>query len=179
MSRCCCEHSVGSEAMRRWVAASIALLGLAALPAPSLAQTLQENAHSCTDPQSSSDLRIKSCTALIDSGQVSRQSLAGVFNNRAAAYYSENDNAHAIADFTRAIELDPNLPGAHYNRGDAYLANKEYERAIADYDAAISANPQDAWAYHDRGLAERHLGRMAHSEADITKARSIDPSVGK
>ena len=160
------------------VAASIGVLSLAALSGRALAQTVEQNAHSCTDPQSSSELRIQGCTALINSGQVTGPNLAGVFNNRAAAYYAESDNAHAIADFTHAIQLNPDLPGGYYNRGDAYLANKEYERAIADYDQAIRANPNDAWAYHDRGLAERHLGHAGQSEADIAKARSIDPSVG-
>ncbi len=39
----------------------------------------------------------------------------------------------AIADYTRAIELDPEFAGAYWGRGDSYYHFGDYENAIADY----------------------------------------------
>ena len=43
---------------------------------------------------------------------------------------------HAIEDYTRAIQLDPNLAEAYYNRGLARLALKQQAEAIRDLSKA-------------------------------------------
>ena len=55
-----------------------------------------------------------------------------------------NDSA-AIADFTEAIRLDPNLTDAYYYRGLAYSLTtiKEYDKAIADLEMAVKLNPAE------------------------------------
>jgi tetratricopeptide (TPR) repeat protein len=47
----------------------------------------------------------------------------------------------AIADYTKAISLDPNDATAYTNRGLAYESKGEVDRAIADYTKAIEINP--------------------------------------
>lgn len=42
----------------------------------------------------------------------------------------------ALADYSRAIELDPNLAEAYYNRGLVRLAQKQQELAISDLSKA-------------------------------------------
>ena len=44
------------------------------------------------------DLRIKGCTALVESGDLTRSDLAVSFNNRGAAYQEKRDLDRAIAD---------------------------------------------------------------------------------
>jgi tetratricopeptide (TPR) repeat protein len=48
---------------------------------------------------------------------------------------------NAIADFDRAIQLNPKYVDAFNNRGFAYNTKGEYDRAIADYNQAIQLNP--------------------------------------
>lgn len=43
----------------------------------------------------------------------------------------------AIADYTKARELDPNNAGAYYNRGSAYTHEGQYDLAINDYKKVI------------------------------------------
>ena len=57
----------------------------------------------------------------------------------------------AIADYDKAIELNPKDAKAYYNRGNAKHQLKQYKEAIADYDKAIELNPKDANAYNNRG----------------------------
>jgi serine protease Do len=49
----------------------------------------------------------------------------------------------AIADYTQAIEIDPNFASAYNKRGFAYLNLKEYQKAIADYEKAAQLYKQE------------------------------------
>ena len=52
-------------------------------------------------------VRIAGCTALIESGNLTRSDLAVSFNNRGAAYQEKRDLERAIADYSEAIRLHP------------------------------------------------------------------------
>jgi tetratricopeptide (TPR) repeat protein len=57
------------------------------------------------------------------------------------ARMSKSDWNGAIAEFNRAIELDPNFAEAIGNRGAAKGALKDFDGALADYDRAIKLMP--------------------------------------
>ena len=61
----------------------------------------------------------------------------------------------AIADYDKAIELNPKDAKAYNNRGVAKRQLKQYKEAITDYDKAIKLNPKDVKAYNNRGLRKR------------------------
>ena len=48
----------------------------------------------------------------------------------------------AIAEYSEAIRLDPNLAVAYVNRGHCSFAKEESEGAIADYNEAIRLDPR-------------------------------------
>ena len=47
----------------------------------------------------------------------------------------------AIADYTKAIALDPNVATAYTNRGLAYKKKGDKEQAIADFRKALEIDP--------------------------------------
>lgn len=49
----------------------------------------------------------------------------------------------AIADATRALELDPRYAKAYYRRGDASFALGHFKDAVRDFRAAIRLAPSD------------------------------------
>ena len=59
------------------------------------------------------------------------------YNNRGSAKGNLQDYKGAIADYTKAIELNPNYAYAYYNRGLAKVNLKDYKGAIADFNKAI------------------------------------------
>lgn len=61
---------------------------------------------------------------------------AYLFYNRGNVYVQRNDYAHAIEDFTRAIDLDAHLAEAWYNRGLARIASKQQADGISDLSKA-------------------------------------------
>ena len=68
---------------------------------------------------------------------------------------AKGDMEGAIADYCRAIELDPRAAAAYCNRGIAKKAKDDSEGAIADYNRAIELDPKDATAYYNRGIAKK------------------------
>ena len=58
------------------------------------------------------------------------------------AKYLQGDYDGAIADYSRAIELDPDDAAAYYNRGNAKSELDDYHGAIADYSRAIELDPE-------------------------------------
>lgn len=68
-----------------------------------------------------------------------------------AAKGSDGDRAGAIADYTRAIKLDPKNFDAYNNRGTEKQNAGDIAGAFADFNRAIEANPRDADPYYNRG----------------------------
>jgi len=71
--------------------------------------------------------------------------------------YYLKDYAGAIADYTKAIELDPNDAKAYYNRGNSKKNLKDYKGAITDYTKAIELKPDYVDAYYNRGTSKWYL----------------------
>ena len=64
------------------------------------------------------------------------------YYNRAMRRYRSQDRSGAIADFNRAIELEPNFVDAYNNRGIIRGASGDNLGAIGDYTRAIALNPK-------------------------------------
>jgi tetratricopeptide (TPR) repeat protein len=82
----------------------------------------------------------------------------------------------AIADYDKAIALEPEDAVAYYNRGVSYLVLEQYERAIEDYDKAIELKPDYADAYNNRGLSYSLIKETQRALFDYDKAIEIDPN---
>ena len=63
--------------------------------------------------------------------------LADDYNSRGLAKETKGDHDGAIADYNRAIELDPKQSRAYRNRGFAKQAKDDVDGAIADYNRAL------------------------------------------
>ncbi len=74
------------------------------------------------------------------------------YNNRGISYVSKGRYTPAIADFDRAIEINPRYAKAYTNRGNVYWHRGQYDQAVSDYNKALSINPRDAVTYNNRGI---------------------------
>ena len=72
------------------------------------------------------------------------------YRNRGRAYLFKDDYDQAIADFTEAIQIDPEFSAAHFARGDAYRKKGDYDQAIADFTEAIQIDPEFSAAHCPR-----------------------------
>jgi tetratricopeptide (TPR) repeat protein len=70
-----------------------------------------------------------------------------------------------------------NLAVVYYSRGFLLLEKNETKRALADFDTSWRTDPSYARALYGRGLAKKKLGDIASGEADIIRAKELQPSL--
>ena len=120
------------------------------------------------------DAAITAWSAIIDlppSGKIK----AEAYNNRGTAKDNNGDFRGAIADYDRALSINPNLAKAYNNRGNTNLKMGFYENAVIDLDRAIDIDKQDAFAYSNRGNARSKMGDYNSAIADYDRALEIAP----
>jgi tetratricopeptide (TPR) repeat protein len=96
------------------------------------------------------------------------------FLNRGSARGFNGDMNGAIADFSRAIELDPKSVSANYRRGITKLQKGDYDGAIGDLTRTIELSPNTADYYNDRGLAKLRKGDNDGAIGDFTRTIDLD-----
>jgi tetratricopeptide (TPR) repeat protein len=121
------------------------------------------------------ETRVANCTRLIDSGRVPESELFHAVNSRGIAWHDAGDFDRAIADFDRAIQLNPEHADAFYNRGVAWSAKGDAERAVADYSAAIALQPSHVRALNNRGDLFDRRGEFDRAIADYSSAIRLKP----
>lgn len=91
-------------------------------------------------------------------------------------YYSTDDGdyAHAIADYTHALQLKIALE-IYLNRGAVYEALEEYDLAINDYLAAIKFAPTISYSYFRLGSIYSTAGYFDASIIMLSCAVQFDP----
>ena len=95
--------------------------------------------------------------------------------DRGRTYLQQDDNDRAIADFTKAIELDPEGANAYNHRGVAYAGKLDFDSAIADFDKAIQLDPLLNNAHSNRGVAFSKKGDEARARADFAIEEQLYP----
>jgi tetratricopeptide (TPR) repeat protein/S1-C subfamily serine protease len=107
---------------------------------------------------------------------IKRNPRSSFYNNRGLLYYEEGKPDLAVADYNKAIALNPNLAQAYNNRGLLYYEEGKPELALADWNKAIDLNPNFAGAYNNRGLLYYEEGSSDLALADWNKAIDLNPN---
>jgi tetratricopeptide (TPR) repeat protein len=89
--------------------------------------------------------------------------------------YRMGDYDGAIADYTKALDLNSSYLGAYNNRGMAKSKQGNFDGAIADYAQAIKMKPTFTDAYFNRGTAELLQGNFDAAIADCSKTIELKP----
>ena len=97
------------------------------------------------------------------------------YTNRGVNRYYKSDLDGALADFNKAIELDPSFSMAWVRRGNTRSTKAEYEEGIADYNRAIEIDPNNFNAYLNRGNARVALKNHPGAIADYSRAIELAP----
>lgn len=90
---------------------------------------------------------------------------------------SGTDLELALKDCNAALSAMPHSPNLLDSRGLVRLRMGDYARAIADYEEALAKNDKLAWSFYGRGIAQLRLGRKEAGEADIARARALQPDL--
>lgn len=98
------------------------------------------------------------------------------YEKRANDSRSKGDLDAALADYTKAIEMNGSAIGALLGRGSVYQEKSSDTQALADFTKAIEVNPKNAFGYARRGEVYEKKGDLDLASADYKKALEIDPA---
>jgi len=99
--------------------------------------------------------------------------------NRGIEKGKNGDLDGAIADFDRAIELNPKDDAPYYNRAQAKRLKKDTAGAIADYTRAIELGSTNPAAYNNRGNARAENNDRDGAIADYTRVIELKPDYAR
>ena len=97
---------------------------------------------------------------------------------RGWAKREKKDYVGAIADFSRAIELNPEAYWAYGGRGQMRRLRGDYAEAMADLTRAIELDPSYTFGHCERGWAEYEQGDYDGALAAFTRAIELDSGFG-
>ncbi len=83
---------------------------------------------------------------------------------------TDTDGDWAIANFTRALRLDPSNATAYYGRATAQSTARNYLGAIEDYDRTLELEPKKVDAYLDRSKSKQRIYNYLGSLTDADQA---------
>lgn len=89
--------------------------------------------------------------------------------------FHKNDLAKAIADYNKAVELQPNDPYSYMRRAYAYEREKLYEKAIPDFSKMIELSPTNSHYYNARADAYAQNGQYREARDDFKQAIQLSP----
>ena len=128
---------------------------------------------------------VNRATALVDMGhsEYARVAVMSRITSRPGTAWTlppEQRVENAIADATKAIELDPNMPEAYFVRAHAQMDVGRSEQAVEDFSLVLDSEPQlyvKVMAYVHRSQAHRNLGNLAWAIDDATRAMELAPQL--
>src|SRR5665213_3445877 len=125
--------------MRILVLQAMILVGLAGYVSSSRAADLDEVMACAT---ANGDDSVAACTRQIQSNTLTGSTLALAYYNRGAGYVNKDNTTKeeclkAVADFTAAIRIQPDLGAAYYARGKTYEALGDHEHSASDLAQAV------------------------------------------
>lgn len=100
---------------------------------------------------------------------------AEFYNTRGRQRYEKGEYNKAVADYSRAIRLNPKFSSAYSNRALASHAMGDYDMAMADHDEAIRLDPNNAFAYDARGQTWVNKGVPEKARVDFSHSIRLDP----
>jgi tetratricopeptide (TPR) repeat protein/S1-C subfamily serine protease len=99
---------------------------------------------------------------------------AAWYLNRGVLYKEQQKPDLALADYSKAIEINPRYVAAYNNRGVLYKEQQKPDLALSDYNKAIKINPRYADAYNNRGVLYKDQQKPDLALADYNQAIEIN-----
>jgi tetratricopeptide (TPR) repeat protein len=96
---------------------------------------------------------------------------------RAAVLAAMEMLTDAVADLSRAIEIDQNRVTPYEIRAKLYGRSGRYKDAIADLTKVIEIDPQNRFAYVNRGAWQINSGQIQNGMDDLDIAMKLDPNM--
>ena len=102
-----------------------------------------------------------------------------IHNNLGAALAEQGKIQEAMAHYTEALRIKPDLVQAHNNLGGALAEQGKIQEAMAHFAEALRIKPDYAEAHNNLGGALARQGKIQEAMAHYTEALRIKPDYAK
>jgi tetratricopeptide (TPR) repeat protein len=93
-----------------------------------------------------------------------------IHNNLGVVLSGEGKREEALAQFQRALAIDPDYASAHANLGHEWLKAGRFDKALPELNAALRLEPTLAGAHADLGVLLAAGGRMEQARGHLEEA---------
>jgi protein O-mannosyl-transferase len=90
--------------------------------------------------------------------------------------FGKGDTAAAMAQYNKALELNPDYADAHFNLGSALLQLGKSDEAIVHYQRALQIRPNDSSGHYNLGNALFAKGEVDGAIAQFRLALELNPA---
>jgi tetratricopeptide (TPR) repeat protein len=130
--------------------------------------------HHCYDEQSTAEAAIGACSEFVRL----HPDDADAYLDRGGVFLSKMRLDEAVADFTRAHELDPSSLWPLADRGIAYAWKNDRARADQDFEDVRKIDPANPILLHGQAILSMNSGDLETAIDALTKALQVNPRDG-
>lgn len=162
--------------LKQRVTGVLGALGLFFISSTALAQLPQREVPPC--PRGyilDFKAAVKGCSEVIRENPQA----AWAYYSRGSANSAMGNTSLAMADLTKAIELEPGNAAYLLFRALLFAHDNAFEHAIADVNKSIDLNPKSADGYLARAIIYAKSGNFEGAAQDCNHALKIDPKTGE
>jgi tetratricopeptide (TPR) repeat protein len=116
---------------------------------------------------------IAACTRVLERSNLSQKNRAIIYSIRGYWKHRAKDLQGALADYGRALDINPQHFEAYDYRADLWVELGNDERALADYEQSSRIDPGYVAAHYSRGKIFERRGEIAAARAAYEKALSL------
>lgn len=167
--------------MMRYKLLAAALLASAAMPAAaSVIVVGSSDARLCYEsadaPVLPSPTAVRRCDTALADDMLTAYDRVATHVNRGILRLRRGLVDDAVADFDRAIALNPQQPEAYLNKGAALIRRQNPAEALQLFTVALERRTtRPAVAHYGRAVANEDLGNVTAAYYDYQRASELDP----
>lgn len=137
-------------------------------------------AESCFQAADARDKRheaLQICNRALIEEALTKSDRVATYVNRGIVYFARGARLEAVADFDRALALDPAEPDAWLNKAVVAVQYGKGVEALPMIQKALELNTRrPALAYYIRGIVEERRGNVRAAYNDFRRAQQLEPS---
>ncbi len=154
----------------------VSATGAAGQAITTLGSSAAQSCYKAARDHRTAQAEVSNCDQALN-GALSYADLVATHVNRGILHALREDDAKALSDYDKAIQLDPNEAEAFLNKGLLLLRASDRDReALGMINFAIAKKTRKpAVAYFARAMAHEGLGKPGAAYRDYQQAAALDP----
>jgi tetratricopeptide (TPR) repeat protein len=137
---------------------------------------LAESCYRAADARDKSHDALQLCNRALVGEALTKSDRVATYVNRGIVHFARGTQHHAMADFDRALALDPTEPDAWLNKAVVTVQYGKGEDALPMIQKALELNTRrPALAYYVRGIVEERRGNIRAAYHDFRRAQQLEP----